>query len=145
MSKHTKLALFVAPFLIIIGFIASDIWLEQQAGQAKVYVLQAVGGCELVNKQCQLASGDLKINVYDEGGITWVNATFALDSAVLFLVDENDKPTAYPLGMSDNPFYWSSKTPLASLLKNPGDSYKLRVIAAIKGGRYVGEFVMVKS
>lgn len=142
MGKQSKLALFIAPFLLLGGYIASDYWLEYKAQQNRVFALEPVGTCELVNKKCVLSSGDLEVNVYEENGKTWVNATFALDSAVLFLVDEQNEATAYPLSMGDSPFYWNSETPLKSYLNKPGDSYKLRLIATIKGGRYIGEFVI---
>ena len=48
--------------------------------------------------------------------------------------------TPYPLGMKKSPYYWRSNTPLGGLLANKGDSYKLRLIAKIKGGQYIGEF-----
>lgn len=144
MNKHTKMALFVAPFLMIGGFIASDFWIENQAAEKRVFALKPKGACELVSKQCVLSSGDLEINVYHQEGKTWVNSTWALDSAMLFLVDANGKASPYPLAMGDNPYYWWQQTPLAQYLLSPGDSYTLRIIASIKGGRYVGEFTINK-
>lgn len=140
MGRHTKLALLIAPFLMLGGYIASDYWVEHQAGQTRIFTLQNKDGCDVHNKKCILSAGEFEINVYNENGHTWVNATYALDSAVLFLVDDDGQATAYPLGMSDNPFYWHSETPLGEYIQNPGEDYKLRLIAAIKGGRYIGEF-----
>ena len=48
--------------------------------------------------------------------------------------------TPYPLGMKKSPYYWRSNTPLGELVAKQGDSYKLRLIAKIKGGQYIGEF-----
>jgi len=42
--------------------------------------------------------------------------------------------------MKKSPYYWRSNTPLGDLLANKGDSYKLRLIAKIKGGQYISEF-----
>ncbi len=140
MNKHTKLAFMVAPILAVIGFIAADYYEENEASQVKIVQLAPEGHCDIANKNCVLISGDFKINVSDEAGVTEVNSTFPLDSATLFLVDKSDKMTAYPLGMKKSPYYWRSNTPLGDLLANPGDSYKLRLIAKIKGGQYIGEF-----
>ena len=140
MNKHTKLAFMVAPILAVVGFIAADYYEENEAAADKIIQLAPEGHCDIANKSCVLISGDFKINVSDDAGVTEVNSTFPLDSATLFLVDKSDKMTPYPLGMKKSPYYWRSNTPLGGLLANKGDSYKLRLIAKIKGGQYIGEF-----
>lgn len=140
MNKHLKIAFIVAPILVIVGFIATDYYEENEASEVKIILLAPYGHCDITNKNCVLISGDFKVNVYDEAGETEINSTFPLDSATLFLVDKSDQMTPYPLSMKKNPYYWHSKTPLSDLLANQGDSYKLRLIATIKGGQYIGEF-----
>ena len=130
----------VAPILAVVGFIAADYYEENEAAANKIIQLAPEGHCDIANKSCVLISGDFKINVSDDAGVTEVNSTFPLDSATLFLVDKSDKMTPYPLGMKKSPYYWRSNTPLGGLLANKGDSYKLRLIAKIKGGQYIGEF-----
>ena len=140
MNKHTKLAFMVAPILAVIGFIAADYYAESQAQDLKIIQLQPEGDCDVINKSCVLYSGEFKVNISDEAGITEVNSTFPLDTATLFLVDKNDNMTPYPLGMKKSPYYWRNHTPLGTLVPNQGDSYKLRLITSIKGGQYIGEF-----
>jgi len=140
MNKHVKLAFMVAPILAIVGFIAADFYEESEAAKDKIVQLVAQGGCDIVNKNCLLVSGEFKVNVSDKAGVTEINSTFPLDSATLFLVDKNNKMTPYPLGMMKNPYYWRNNTPLGKLLANQGDSQKLRLIAKIKGGQYISEF-----
>ena len=140
MNKHMKLAFMVAPILAIVGFVAADFYAESEAAQDKVIVLAAESGCDVTNNDCVLTSGKFKINVSDNAGVTEINSTFPLDTATLFLVDENDTMTPYPLGMQKSPYYWRSNTPLGDLVVNPGEGYKLRIIANIKGGQYISEF-----
>lgn len=130
----------VAPFLAIFGYIGADYYEENQAQETKLIQLVPEGHCDVINQNCVLSSGEFKINVSDEAGITEINSTFPLDSATLFLVDKNDKMTPYPLGMQKSPYYWQSPTNLRSLVPNKSDSYKLRLIAKIKGGQYISEF-----
>lgn len=130
----------VAPFLAIFGYIGADYYEENQAQETKLIQLVPEGHCDVINQNCVLSSGEFKVNVSDEAGITEINSTFPLDSATLFLVDKNDKMTPYPLGMQKSPYYWQSPTNLRSLAANRGDSYKLRLIAKIKGGQYISEF-----
>jgi hypothetical protein len=140
MNKHTKIALFVAPVLIILGYILSDIYLENNAYNDKVVQLLPVGNCDVLNKSCVLEADDLQVSIYDENGTTFINSTFQLTKATLFLVDINGQSTEVKLQMHDNPFYWKQETQLRQLTSNSGDKYKLRLIAEIKGGKYISEF-----
>lgn len=141
MNKHTKLALFVAPILIVIGYIGSDFYMEHKASESKVYNLENKGHCDVLAQTCILTSGEFEINVFDKEGITTINSTFPLDTVTLFLVDSNNNATAYPLGMSDSAYYWRSPTPLRQNIGNRGQQQTLRLIAKIKGGSYISEFV----
>ncbi len=140
MNKHTKLAFIVAPFLAIFGFIGADYYEEAKANDEKIIQLVPEGHCDIINQSCVLKSGKFKVNISDNAGITEVNSTFPLDSVTLFLVDKHDKLLSYPLGMKKSPYYWRSHTELRKLVQNKGDSYKLRLIAKIKGGQYISEF-----
>jgi hypothetical protein len=140
MNRHLKMAFMVAPFLAILGFVGADYYEESEAAKEKVTQLKPEGHCDIINKSCVLKSGEFKVNISDEGGITEVNSTFPLDTATLFLVDNEDNMTSYPLGMQKSPYYWRSKTQLRGFVSNKGDSYKLRLILKIKGGQYISEF-----
>lgn len=140
MNKHTRLAFIVAPFLAVIGYIGADYYEEAQANNNKVIQLSVEGLCDVINKRCVLTSGEFKVNIADEAGITEINSTFPLDRATLFLVDKNNKMTSYPLGMKKSPYYWRSSTPLRKLISQKGEKYKLRLILNIKGGQYINEF-----
>jgi hypothetical protein len=140
MNKHTKIALFVAPVLIVLGYILSDMYVESKAYDDKVVQLSPIGTCDIINKSCVLEADDLQVSIYDENGTTFINSTFQLTKATLFLVDQNNIVTAIELEIHDNPFYWKNQTQLSQLVSNIGDKYKLRLIAEIKGGKYISEF-----
>lgn len=140
MNRHTKVALMVAPFLILGGYIASDFYLENKADQERVFNMVPFGHCDVINKKCILKSGEFEVNIYDEAGTTTLNSTFPLDSATFFIVDNDKQVNAYPLGMIDNAYYWKSPTPLRNKISAKSDKQKLRVIANIKGGQYIAEF-----
>lgn len=140
MNRHTKIALMVAPFLIVGGYIASDFYLENKADQERVFNMVPFGHCDVINEKCILKSGKFEVNIYDKAGTTTLNSTFPLDSATFFLVDSNNQASVYPLGMIDSAYYWQSPTPLRSKISGKGDKQKLRVIANIKGGQYIAEF-----
>jgi len=139
MNKHTKIAILVAPLLMVLGYIASDLFIENQAEESKLIVLEAKDKCQVLQGSCILSSNEFQINVFDKQGMTTVNSTFPLDKAVLFLVDENDIATAFPLSSVSSQYYWHSATPLRDYATH-SSQYKLRLIASIKGGEYISEF-----
>ena len=140
MNKHTRTAIMMAPILAVIGYIATDYYEEAQAKKEKVIQLTPFENCDVINQQCILKAGNFEVNVFDKNNFTTVNSTFPLDSATIFLVDKNEKPTAYPLSMIQSRYYWHTETKLRELVGNSGQSYKLRLIANIKGGKYISEF-----
>ncbi len=140
MNKHTKTAILIAPILTILGFALADFWEENEAQKARAFELVPFGHCDVTRQKCILKSGEFEVNVMDEKGISTVNATFPIDKATLFLVDKENQTTAFPLGMKDSPYYWKRETPLGTYIANKGESYKLRVILEIKGGKYFAEF-----
>ncbi|MCP3675568.1 MAG: hypothetical protein GY829_14020, partial [Gammaproteobacteria bacterium] len=93
MNRHTKVAIFVAPILIVLGYIGSDFYMDQKASEKKVFSLSLDGTCDVLAEKCILKSGEFEVNVFDKDGITTVNTTFPLDSATLFLVDTTNNST----------------------------------------------------
>ena len=140
MNRHTKIAIFIAPILILLGYVLSDMYVEHEASKSKIVELVPFGHCDVKNQKCILKSGEFEINVMDENGITTVNSTYPLDTATLFLVNKSGQVTPYQLGMKDSPYYWKRETSIGKLIANKGDSAKLRVIIEIKGGKYFAEF-----
>ena len=37
LDKHTKVAIFIAPILLILGFAAADMWEEHKASEVRFY------------------------------------------------------------------------------------------------------------
>lgn len=140
MNRHQKIAFFVAPFLVLGGYILSDMYMEYKAQQSRIFELAPKGHCDIVNEKCVLQSGDFKVNISDKDGITTVNSTFPLDDATLFLVDGNQAVTSYRMGMKESPYYWHRETEIGKRLASKGQKQKLRIIASIKGGKYISEF-----
>lgn len=140
LNRHTKVAMFVAPLLLLFGWVGGEIWVESQAMKEKFYTLKPEAGfCDVMAKKCILHSGDFKVSLYEEDGKTTLNSTFPLDTATLFLVDGEDV-TAYRMGMIDSPYYWYQVTDFANKNSQPGSKQVLRLIATVKGGQYIAEF-----
>jgi hypothetical protein len=138
MNKHTKLALLVAPILAIVGYIASDTYIEYQVNQPEIFQLSAVDKCDIAAKACLLVSGEFKVSIYTEGDLSnkvvVINSTAPLNEVTLFVVN-NNQVQAYPLVQKNNRYYWQSQHPITLLTPQ-----KLRLIAKVKGGHYIAEF-----
>lgn len=140
LTGHTKLALFIAPLLLLVGWVGGEIWAESQAMKKRVYTLEPEAGfCDVLAKKCILQSGDFQLSLYVENGNTTLNSTFPLDTATLFMVDD-DNVTAYQMGMKDSPYYWYQQTDFVEKNSAQGSKQKLRIIASVKGGQYIAEF-----
>lgn len=140
LNRHTKIAIFVAPLLLLFGWIGGEIWMESQAMKKTLYTLKPEADfCDVMAKKCILTSGEFKLSLYQEAGKTTLNSTFPLDTATLFLVD-GDEVTAYRMGMNDSPYYWYQTTDFAQKNSEQGSKQKLRLIATVKGGQYIAEF-----
>lgn len=140
MSRHKKIAIFIAPILMIMGYIASDYYIEYKATELKIFEMTQQGSCDILKGECILVSGEFKINVFDKDGLTTVNSTFPLDSAIIFLVDNESNATPYHLNRVQTDYYWNRETPLRRHLANTNGPQKLRLIATVKGSQYISEF-----
>lgn len=140
MNKHKKLAFFVAPFLAILGWVAADLYVDNNAQEKRLFVLEQDLYCDVIGQKCILRSGDFKVNVYQEGQDTVVNSTFPLDTATLFMVDDNGQAAPFRLGMTKSPYYWRAQTNIEQQLAAHHSTQKMRLILTIKGGQYVAEF-----
>jgi len=140
MNKHNKIALYVAPFLIIGGYVLTDFYLIEEAAEQRVYELKSDGNCDVLNKSCILSAGDFKVSVYDQDGTTFINGTHPLSSAVLFVLNQDDEGSVYKMTMDNNSlYYWKAETKINDLLHSI-PSVKLRIIVEMNGDEYYQEF-----
>jgi len=141
-NKHTKIAILIAPILLILGYAVTDIYSEHKAAEKRIFVMQVEGdSCDITADKCVLKSNEFKISVNHQNNETIINSTFPLDTATLFVVqDGSEVAIDYPLGMNTSPYYWRTNTNLGERLASTGASQTLRIIANIKGGSYISEF-----
>ena len=139
MNRHVKAALLLVPFLMIGGFILSDLYMEHQAFERRIFELKPLAGCDISQAKCVLTSGDLQVNIAVQNGVTTLNSSYPLDRATLFLVGTDGLAQEYRLGIKKSPYDWKRQTPLSQIMNN-APRQLLRVIVEIKGGIYIAEF-----
>jgi len=143
MKRHFKLSVLLLPFLAIAGFIFSDIYLENKANQPKLFQLKLLEQCDIFHGHCRLTANEFELNITDNAGLITINTSFPLDKITLFVVNKDKKVTTYPLKMKSNRYYWQHNSLQSAKLIPKKKAIKLRLIAEIKGGRYIAEFDLV--
>lgn len=140
MNKDKKLAIMLAPFLLVGGYILSDLYIEHKDNETKLFELAVSGECEMFSGDCILQSGDMKINITDENGITKSNTSYPVDSVAISVVYASGKEIIYGLDQAANRQYWEKSTEIRKALIQTKTASTLRVVAKRKGSTYFSEF-----
>ncbi len=139
MNKDKRLAIILAPFLLVGGYVVSDQYIESKANETKIFALSTTGECAMFTGDCILQSGDMQINITDENGITKSNTSYPVDTVAISLVYDSGKEIIYGLEKSTSPQYWERKTDIRSALTQSKTATKLRVVVKRKGSTYFSE------
>lgn len=141
MNKDKRLAIILAPFLLVGGYVLSDLYVESKANKEQFFKLEVSENCDIFKADCILKSGDMKVNFTDRNGITKANTSFPVDSVAISLVyTTGEKEIIYGLEKIDkNPQYWERETDIRKAF-NKQISTHLRTVIKRKGSTYFGEF-----
>lgn len=135
--KHLKLALFVAPVLVLIGYIGSDYYLANQ-NTPKLFQLSVESGCDLRQQSCIAQNGDFNLNLHFTDGNIHVEANHPFERISFLLAGEKNAE------FSGTPMLGSSqvvvKLPLAEVLENTKQNIKLRMIVQLANHLYLSEW-----
>ena len=140
MNKDKKLAIFLAPFLLVGGYVLSDLYLESKENEVRLFPLTPVGDCQMFENDCILESGDMQVNITDRNGVTLGNTSFPVDSVAISLVYKDGSEVIYGLEKANNPQYWSRETSIRQAIVADGSATTLRLVVTRKGSRYISEF-----
>lgn len=141
MNKDTKLAIVLAPFLLIGGYIVSDYYIESSTSDTKIFTLSLQGTCAPFHADCILQSGDFQINITDEQGITKSNTSYPVDTVAISLVYHDGKEIIYGLEKTLNEQYWERETDIRSAFTVDKSAEKMRIVVQRKGSTYLTEFI----
>ena len=144
MNKDKRLAIILAPFLLVGGYVVSDQYIEYKANnEIKIFEMIEQGECAMFTGKCVLESGDMQVNITDENNITKANTSFPVDSVAISMVYNDGKEVIYGLEMAKNPQYWERGSEIRMALTQFKTASKLRVVVTRKGSTYFSEFTPV--
>ncbi|MDH5484519.1 MAG: hypothetical protein OEY43_04710 [Gammaproteobacteria bacterium] len=81
MNRHKRMAILIAPFLAIGGYIAADYYYQGQQAE-KLPRLVSTGDCRPVQKNCRLQAGDLALDISMDSLQPGVHLPVLLESSV---------------------------------------------------------------
>ena len=140
MNKDKKLAIILAPFLLVGGYVASDIYIESRANVPKLFALAPSGDCVIFASGCILQAGEMQVNITDQNGITKANTSYPVDTVAISLVYNDGKEIIYDLQKTKNPQYWERQTDIRTALTQDKNATTLRLAVKRKGSTYLSEF-----
>ncbi|MDH3761241.1 MAG: hypothetical protein OEU50_09675 [Gammaproteobacteria bacterium] len=140
MNRDKKIAFILAPFLLIGGWVATDLYLESEDSPTQLFQLEATGECRLFDGDCILQSGDMQVNVTDAQGLTRVNTSYPSDRVALSLVYRDGQEVIYDLEQLANPQYWERQTDIRDAMAGSSKADMLRIVVQVKGKNFFGEF-----
>ncbi len=139
MNRQTKLAIFIAPFLVVGGYIASDQYVAHESNKGRLFNLTLQNGCQLFNGDCILKSGDVLVNITDDNGVTKINTSYPANKVTVSLVSINGKETICEFNKADNFQYWQRETAIRMNHFDRQALNSIRIMVKIKGDLYLSE------
>ncbi len=139
MNRHQKLALVVAPFLIVFGYIGADYYAEYKQSEELVYELELNGNCVLTAGNCILEKDQFQLEVFNRQGHTQIASNHPLTSAVLSRVREDDSESAFQMTTDEQRKAWSANTGIV-LSEAKDNSVLLRLIVSVDNTFFFKEF-----
>ncbi|MCP3849651.1 MAG: hypothetical protein GY694_05365 [Gammaproteobacteria bacterium] len=139
MNRHTKIAIFIAPFLVVGGYIAADYYAQEQTNNRNIFELSLEGHCNLLKNPCTLKNKQLTLTLSNKNNITQVKSNHSLEKMLLSSVDKNNIEIQYQMSTDADKQLWHSKTSLTPLLRESSE-LKIRIIGFVNKGYYFSEF-----
>lgn len=142
MNKHIKLAILIAPFLAIGGYIATDYYDNYKIDQKRYHKISVEGNCDVKQGKCLLKGAGLLLEFSTTGDITNLESSYPLDSAAIGLKgDEKNKP--HNLKPDSNRKNWTIPTREYSN-SNEDDGTTIRIIVSANDHLFFSEFTSTK-
>ena len=140
-NPQLKVAIFIAPFLLIGGYVAMDYYAKEDPPDNALFQLHAVNKrCDFSNNSCQFSSDDLQLSVtleeqLDDGSSTIrVASDQVLKGVAVALTDIDDESSPVSMAPTDDRRHWHISL-LAPLTIFP----YLRLVVSTDKRLYYGE------
>ena len=140
MNKHNKLAIIIAPFLAIGGYIATDYYDTYQVNKKRFHNITVEGQCNIDTGPCLLKGAGLILEFSKNGGLTNLEANYPLTTAAIGMMGSDEPTNLVPDASKKN---WSVNT--STYMKSvKSDGNAIRVLVSAKDHFFFSEFSSTK-
>jgi len=135
MNQHQKLAIIMAPFLIVVGYIAADYYVQATSApsaiESQALPLSLSKSCDLYKDICQLTQDDLGLglSIQATSAQLLLSTNMALESVVLAFNSQQPQ-----LLQQQDAHHWQMK-----LTENTAVIEKIRLVISIDQRHYFAE------
>ena len=140
MNKHIKLAIVIAPFLAIGGYIATDYYDTYQVNKKRYHTITVEGQCDIDTGPCLLKGAGLILEFSKNGEVTNLEANYPLSTVAIGMLGSDEPTNLTPDTSKKN---WSVNT---STYMKSVNSYgnAIRVLVSAKNHFFFSEFSSTK-
>ena len=138
MNKHTKLAILIAPFLAIGGYVATDYYDKYKINQTRYHQITVQGDCDIEKGKCLLKGAGLLLEYSRNGTVTHLESNFPLDTAAIAIVNHEDE-APHNLTPASDKKNWTIDTADYSIPAT-NQPLKIRLIVSANDHLFFSEF-----
>jgi len=143
LNKHTKVAILIAPFLLIGGYIAADYYAVYQYtsanNKAKFLPLSTPKTCAIQRQNCRLNNGPLILNLSESNGTSTLNSNHPLETVAFSLVNNNGDEKIFKMKKDKTAKNWTVATHIEPPSLKKQSSAKLRLMVTVNKAFYFAE------
>lgn len=140
MNKHTRVAVILAPFLAIGGYIASGYYLDEKVREPRLLTLNQEAACDMSTIPCVLKATGLTFQLSHQNGQTTVTSSVGMATVTIAFVKSDGTEAAYPLTPADRKKTWTSATQYEQIRLASGLDTTIRLAATIENLTYIHQF-----
>jgi len=115
--NHVKVAILVAPFLVILGWVGAEVYLERKREghearlglQRESRFLEVTTGCALPEYPCRISSGDLLATMDSDGQVLRLSANQPITGLTIKYAQDGKESRALPVAVQESTGNWQAR------------------------------------
>ncbi len=147
MSPHLKVAIIIAPLLLIGGYIIADYYqtskeekyLASEAQRIPAFELEIASRCAIPEQACKFKKDDLTLTLTVDNYDYRIESSHELDGITIGLAQADRETRTIQMLQLSGPTSWTAPVRRLTNLKTDAPLL-MRIAAASKGKRYYAEF-----
>ena len=141
MNRQTKLAIVIAPFLAIGGYIATGYFLKgEEQDDEQLLKLQLNEACNLSTVPCKLSAEGLSLELSDNNGTTRLVSSYPLERVMISFLDQAGTESLHQLKPDRQHLSWEATTDFPRIQSATPGPVTVRISAGLYNLIYLHEF-----